>query len=156
MKKAKIFIPFLIIIIGVSIVFIDTYQTTIEDIIYEQASIDNTSPVNSKLAEIEDGNIILYLYETEDSRLGYATIKVNDSLFNKYSLCTVENIDSSLIEKNEIIHNYTEQGLNFSYGVIFNPTDKYFQYNGNNYELNNFDFNNITIGVFLYNEKYTA
>lgn len=153
MKKAKIFVPFLIIIIGISIVFIDTYNTTIEDLIYEQASIDNTSPLNSKIAEIEDDDIILYLYETEDMRLGYATIKINDSIFNKYSLCSVENIDSSLIEKKGIEHHYTEQGLNFSYGVIANPSEEYYQYEGRKYKLNIFDFNNITIGAFIYNEN---
>ena len=153
MKKVQIFIPFLIIIIGISIVFIDSHNTTIEDLIYEQAGIDNTSPVNYKITEIEDNDIVLYIYETKDGRLGYATIKINDSLFNKYSLCSVENIDSSLIEKKEIIHQYNEQGLNFSYGVIANPSDKYFQYNGQNYELNNFDFHNITVGVFLHDEN---
>lgn len=153
MKKVKIFIPFLIIIIGIGIVLIDTYNTTIEDLIYEQASIDNTSPVHSKIAEINDDDIILYLYETEDKRLGYATVKINDSIFNKYSLCSVENIDTSLITEKEIVHNYTEQGLNFVYGIIANSSEKTFQYENQEYELNNFEFNNITIGVFIHNEN---
>lgn len=152
-EKTKIFIPIFIIIIGISIVLADTYNTTIEDLIYEQASTDNTSPVHSKIAEIEDDGIILYLYETEDMRLGYATVKINDSIFNKYSLCSVENVDISLIKEKEIIHNYTEQGLNFNYGIIANPSEKYYQYEGEKYELNIFDFNNITIGVFIYNKN---
>ena len=86
-------------------------------------------------------------------RLGYATVKINDSIFNKYSLCSVENVDTSLIKEKEIVHHYTEQGLNFSYGVIANPSEKYYQYTDQKYELNIFDYNNITIGVFIYNES---
>lgn len=153
MKKAKMFIPILIIIIGIGIVLADTCTVTVDDLINEQASIDNTSPVNSKIAEIKDDDIILYLYETEDARLGCAAVKINDSIFNKYSLCAVENVDASLVKEKEFIRNYTEQGMNFVYGVVANPAEKYYQYEGQKYDLSLFDFEDITIGIFVYNNN---
>lgn len=154
MKKAKMFIPLLIIIIGVSIVFIDTYNTTLDDLIYEQSSIDNTSPVNSKIAEIENGDIILYLYETKDMRLGYATFKKNNSAFNKYSLCSVENIDLEFFaNKKNIVRHYNEQNLDFTYGILVNTEDKIFEYENKEYPIEIFDFKDITFGAFVTDES---
>ena len=62
MKKVlKIIIPILIVLLGVGIVFIDESNTTVEDVIYQEAATGDTSPVKSMIGSEKSGNINIYL-----------------------------------------------------------------------------------------------
>lgn len=152
MKKAKIFIPVLIVLIGIGIVVFDESNTTVEDVIYQQSAIDNTSPVDKMIGKVQSGDVSLYVYFTEDNRIGFSTIKENSSFYNKYSLCSVENISKELlISRKEIIGQYNEQQLDFNYGIIANPQNDTIDYNGQSYDLEILECDGLTLGVFLHN-----
>lgn len=151
-KALKIIIPILIILLGVGIVFIDESNATVEDVIYQEAATGDTSPVKSMIGSEESGNINIYLYETEDGRLGFATIEESDSLLgNKYSLCTVENITEQLLKNNQIHREYDKQGMDFYYGVIANPSADSITYKGKNIKLKILDYNGYKIGIYILN-----
>lgn len=148
MKKARIIIPLLIIIVSVAFVFFDTSNQTIEDVINQDAATGSISPVEYKIDSIEFNNVIVYLYKAQDGRFGYATIKKDG---NSYSLCTIANIDNQmLLDKKEIIDTYSHQGLNFTYGIVVNPKDVVYEYDGNEYALNIIDTESAQIGIFLF------
>lgn len=148
MKKARIIIPLLIIIVSVAFVFFDTSNQTIEDVINQDAATGNISPVEHEIDSIEFNNVIVYLYKAQDGRIGYATIKKDG---NSYSLCTIANIDNQmLLDKKEIIDTYSHQGLNFTYGIVVNPEDVVYEYDGNEYALNIIDTESAQIGIFLF------
>lgn len=152
MKKIKILIPIIIVLIGIGIVICDEANITVEDVINQQSAIDNTSPVESMIGKAESGDVSVYLYYTEDNRYGYATIKENDSFTAKFSLCSVENIDTELLEKNEsIVRNYNKQELDFIYGITVNPENDTFIYENQEYRLSIFDCGDIKIGIFIKN-----
>lgn len=153
MKKVpKIIIPILIVLLGVGIVFIDESNATVEDVIYQEAATGDTSPVKSMIGSEESGNINIYLYETEDGRLGFATIEESDSLLgNKYSLCTVENITEQLLKNNQIQREYDKQGMDFYYGVIANPSADSITYKGKNIKLKTLDYDGYKIGIYMLN-----
>lgn len=150
MKKIKILIPIIIVLIG--IVICDEANITVEDVINQKSAIDNTSPVESMIGKAESGDVSIYLYYTEDSRIGYATIKENDSFTAKYSLCSVENIDTELLKQNEsIVRNYDKQKLDFIYGITVNPENDIFIYENQEYKLSIFDCGDFKIGIFIKN-----
>lgn len=151
-KALKIIIPILIILLGVGIVFIDESNATVEDVIYQEAATGDTSSVKSMIGSEESGNINIYLYETEDGRLGFATIEESDSLLgNKYSLCTVENITEQLLKNNQIHREYDKQGMDFYYGVIANPSADSITYKGKNIKLKILDYDGYKIGIYILN-----
>lgn len=153
MKKVlKIIIPILIVLLGVGIVFIDESNATVEDVIYQEAATGDTSTVKSMIGSEESGNINIYLYETKDGRLGFATIEESDSLLgNKYSLCTVENITEQLLKNNQIQREYDKQGMDFYYGVIANPSADSITYKGKNIKLKILDYDGYKIGIYILN-----
>lgn len=153
MKKVlKIIIPILIVLLGVGIVFIDESNTTVEDVIYQEAATGDTSPVKSMLGVEKSGNISIYIYETEDGRLGFATIEESNSLLgNKYSLCTVENITEQLLKSNQICREYDKQGMDFYCGVIANPSADSITYKGKNIKLKILDYDGYKIGIYILN-----
>lgn len=154
MNKTKILIPIIIVLIGIGIVICDEANITVEDVIFQQSAIDNTSPVEHIIGTAKSGNLGIYLYFTEDNRIGYATIKENDSLFNKYSLCTVENISEELlINKKEIYQQYNEQQLDFYYGIIVNPQSDSIVYENQSFDLEIMDCNEYKIGIFIFDNS---
>ena len=95
-------------------------------------------------------DIIMCIYQIKDGRLGYSTINYKNRSYNKYIVCTNENIDkSSLRTDKTIIRNYDNMGLNYMYRIVVNPTGDSFSYNSHTHTLHICTYGNIRIGYFL-------
>lgn len=153
MKKVKILLPIIIIVLSLGFVVFDSANNSIEDAINIESETGSTSPVKTVIGKSEDNDVIIYIYKTEDNRFGYATVKDSKSLFNRYSVCTIGNIDESLLYSGkEIIEKYDKQNLNFTYGILFDPNDEVYEYKGNSYTLTMYEGFGYNIGVFVSNE----
>lgn len=150
MKKLKIVILVLLIVMLVGYAFYDTSNESIKDALIQDASMSSLSSPESIIDSISVDNIILCIYQADDGRLGYATIKYTDRSFNKYSVCTNENIDQHFLQSNKVIVNkYTNQGFDYIYGIVVEPENTTFDYEGHLYYLKDCNYMNIRIGVFL-------
>lgn len=151
MKYLKIIVPLFIAIALVVSVFAESKNATYEDVIEQYSADSHYSAVEQKYGTVEFGDIVVYLYKAKNGNFGYATIKCdNNSVFNKYSVCTLLNIDNSELLKEEVlVDDYNHQGLNFTCGVVVNPKSETYNYNNENINLEIVTCENITVGVFL-------
>lgn len=140
----------LVVAVGAAIVFIDTANDTVEDVILYQSGLDNTSPVQSIIGSVQSNDIAVYIYWTEDGRFGCAAIKENASAFSRYSLCEVSDmLPAALLETGELTAHYAQQNLDFVYGVIANPESDTYIYEDEEYSLTLFDCGEFSAGLFL-------
>ena len=152
MKKAKIIIPLIVIVLSIGFVLFDSANASVEEAINLDASTGSTSAIDTVICQKEVNDIILCIYETDDGRFGYATVKDSNSLFNRYSICTIGNIDkSSLSNGKEIIEKYDKQNVDFTYGIIFNPNSEIYEYDGHSYFLTMCSYSDFNIGIFIVN-----
>lgn len=150
MKKFKVGIVLLVIISLIGYVIYDTSHESIEDALIQDASISSLSSPEFIIDSISVDDIILCIYQANDGRLGYATIKYTERSFGKYSVCTNENIDQYFLHSNKVIaNNYNHQGLNYMYGIVVEPENDTLDYEGHLYHLKICNYTNIKIGIFL-------
>ncbi len=150
MKKIKLAIVILAIISIICYLHYDTSNETIEDALIQDAATGSLSEPEYIIDSITVDDIIMCIYQTKDGRLGYSTINYKNRSYNKYIVCTNENIDkSSLRTDKTIIRNYDNMGLNYMYGIVVNPTGDSFSYNSHTHTLHICTYGNIRIGYFL-------
>ena len=82
--------------------------------------------------------------------MGYSTIQYKDRSYNKYTICTNENLDQNLLQPGKtMVKNYDQMGLKYTYGIVVQPTDNSLCYDKQSYQLHTCTYNNIKIGYFL-------
>lgn len=150
MKKFRLILVFLIIAGIMGYMFYSTSNETIEDVLTQDAAIGSMSAPDYIIDNITVDNVIMCIYKTTDGRLGFSTIGYGDRSYNKYTVCTNDNIDEQLLNPEKpIVRKYSHMGFNYIYGIIVEPTSDTFDYNNCSYVLHTCDYNNIKIGYFL-------
>lgn len=150
MKKFRLISVVLIIAGLLGYMYYSTSNETIEDALIQDAATSSLSDPDYIIDYITVDNVIMCIYQTTDGRLGYSTINYKDRSYNKYIICTNENIDEYLINPEKpIVRNYNNMGLNYTYGIIVEPTSDNFNYNNCSYVLHTCNYKNNKIGYFL-------
>lgn len=154
MKKWKLIIVILSIIGILGYMYYDTSNETVEDVLVQDAATGSLSEPDYIIDSITVDNMIMCIYQTTDGILGYSTIEYKNRSYNKYTICTNENIDGHLLNADKpIVKNYDNMGLNYVYGIVVEPSSDSFSYNNQSYTLHMCNYNNIKIGYFLENNQ---
>ncbi|MFR2096570.1 hypothetical protein [Eubacterium sp.] len=152
MKKIKLITIILIIVGLLGYMYYNTSNETIEEVLAQDATTGSLSEPDYIIDSITVDNMIMCIYQTTDGRLGYSTINYKNRSYNKYTVCTNENIDEYLLNTDKpIVKNYDNMGLNYIYGIVVEPSSDIFEYNNQPYTLHMCDYNNMKIGYFLEN-----
>lgn len=152
MKKFRLIIVVLLIVGALGYLYYDTSNETVEDVLTQDAAVGSLSAPERIIDSFTQDNVIMCIYQTTDGRLGYATIECTDRSYNKYSVCTNENIDDNMLtSQKSIVKTYNQMGFDYVYGIVVNPTGDSFSHDNNTYTLHTCNYNNIKIGCFLEN-----
>lgn len=153
MKKLKIILPIIVVVLSLGFVLFDSLNVSIEETI-NQDPAGSSFAVETMICKEKADDAILCIYETTNGRFGCATLKDSQTLFNRYSVCTLANIDdSTLLEEKEIIENYDNMNMDFTYGIIFEPDSESYEYNGESFKLKMCKYKDFNVGVFIVNQK---
>lgn len=157
MKKLKIILPIIIVVLSIGFVIYDSLNVSIEETINQDAATGTSFAVESMICKEKAGDAVLCVYETTNGRFGYATLKDSQTLFNRYSVCTLGNIDDiSLLDEKEIIEDFDNLNMDFTYGIIFEPDSEFYELNGESYKLKMCKYEEFNVGIFLVNHKENA
>lgn len=121
MKTKKLIISLLVVVVAVGFIFYTESNKTIEDVIYETSSVTDNAPLQTMITLIEKDDKVLAVYETTQKRIGIAVLKSNNSIFNKYELLEVSDIDRKLFPADGINNTYNLNGIKITYGLYLNP-----------------------------------
>lgn len=154
MKKIKIILPIIVIVLSIGFVLFDSLNVSLEETINQDAAAGSAFAVETMICKEKADDAILCVYETTNGRFAYATLKDSQTLFNRYSVCTLANIDdSALLDEKEIIENYDNMNMDFTYGIIFEPDSESYEYNGESFKLKMCKYKDFNVGVFIVNQK---
>lgn len=157
MKKLKIILPIIVIVLSIGFVLFDSLNVSIEETINQDAATGSSFVVETMICKEKADDAILCVYETTNGRFAYATLKDSQTLFNRYSVCTLANIgDSALLEEKEIIENYDNMNMDFTYGIIFEPNSDSYEFNDESFKLKMCKYKDFNVGIFLINRKGNA
>ena len=150
MKKWKIAIVILAIVGVLGYLYYETSHETLEDALAQDAATSSLSEPESIIDSTTIEDVIMCIYQTRDGRLGYSTIQYKDRSYNKYTICTNENLDQTLLQPGKtMVKNYDQMGLKYTYGIVVQPTGNSLCYDNQSYQLHTCTYNNIKIGYFL-------